>query len=215
MKTSVSFSVKRRNSIVFPVNKLGHWVLLFLVLFLAFSRDIENCDKLHVYHDCTTGPKRQSQCECLLHTLWTQKVSRAPTCADAPREMIAAKISNDVSRQRILDDIRKSASETFHRQHLLDRQDLANLERAFALQNVQRHDNDVESVLAWISEWTSDTGEENPVLYLKLQEEEAKDGYDLPTDDFTLKCYAKCYWNLESTESVARAHMALTDTTSS
>lgn len=108
---------------------------------------------------------------------------RVPT---RQREMIAAKISNGVSRQRILDDIRESVSETFHRQHLLDRQDLANLERAFALQNVQRHDNDVESVLVWITEWMSDKGEENPVLYLKLQEDEAKDGYDLPTDDFIL-----------------------------
>ena len=32
----------------------------------------------------------------------------------------------------------------------------------------------------------SDKGEEDPVLYLKLQEEEAQDGYDLSTDDFIL-----------------------------
>ena len=60
------------------------------------------------------------------------------------------------------------------------------MERAFALQNVERHNNDLQSVLAWISEWKSDKGEENPLLYLKLQEEEAKHRYDLPNDDFIL-----------------------------
>ena len=108
---------------------------------------------------------------------------RVPT---RQRDMIAAKIKNGVSRQRILDDIRESVSKAFHRQHLIDRQDLANIERAFDLQNVQRHSNDLQSVLAWISEWKSDKGEESPVLYLKLQGEEAKVGYDLPIDDFLL-----------------------------
>ena len=50
-------------------------------------------------------------------------------------EMIAAKISHKVSRERILDDRQESVSETFHRQHL-DRQELPNLERALAPQNV-------------------------------------------------------------------------------
>ena len=59
---------------------------------------------------------------------------RLPKCQ---RAMIAAKI-----QPRILDDIRENVGETFQRQHLIERQDLANLERAFGLQRVQRHGND-------------------------------------------------------------------------
>ena len=102
------------------------------------------------------------------------------------REMIAAKIQQGVSRERILDDIRESVSATFHRQHLVDRQDLANVERAFALQNVQRHNNDHQSVLSWIGEWESEMGDESPVPFCKFQGEEAKDEYVLPNDDFLM-----------------------------
>lgn len=108
---------------------------------------------------------------------------RVPT---RQREMIAAKIQQGVSRERILDDIRQSVSATFHRQHLVDRQDLAKVERAFALQNVQRHNNDHQSVLSWIGEWKSEMGDESPVLFCKFQGEEAKDEYVLPNDDFLM-----------------------------
>ena len=108
---------------------------------------------------------------------------RLPKCQ---RAMIAAKIQQGVTRERILDDIRESVGETFRRQHLIERQDLANLERAFGLHKVQRHGNDQQSVLAWISEWESANESENPVLYHKFQGEEDKNGYDLTTDDFFL-----------------------------
>ena len=100
--------------------------------------------------------------------------------------MIAAKIQQGVTMERILDDIRESVCETFQRQHLIERQDLANLERAFGLQRVQRRGNNQLSVLAWIGEWESSEQSESPVLYYKFQGEEDKNGYDLTTDDFFL-----------------------------
>ena len=102
------------------------------------------------------------------------------------REMIAAKIQHGVSRERILDDIRQSVSSTFHRQHLVDRQDLANLQRPYALENVQRHGNDHQSVLSWIGEWEREMGDQSPVLFCKFQGEEAKGVHVLPIDDFLM-----------------------------
>ena len=83
---------------------------------------------------------------------------RLPKCQ---RAMISAKIQQVVTRERILDHICESVAETFQRQHL------ANLERAFGLQRVQRHGNDQLSVLAWIGEWESseESESESPVLY--------------------------------------------------
>ena len=81
---------------------------------------------------------------------------RLPKCQ---RAMIAAKIQQGVTRERIIDHIRESLGETFQRQHL------ANLESAFGLQRVQRHGNDQLSVLAWIGEWQSSEESESPVLY--------------------------------------------------
>ncbi|XP_068753304.1 uncharacterized protein [Montipora capricornis] len=51
-------------------------------------------------------------------------------CMWTTRAMIAAKIHQGVTRERILANIRESVGETFCRQQLLERQDLANLERA-------------------------------------------------------------------------------------
>lgn len=98
--------------------------------------------------------------------------------------MIATKIQQGVTRERILDDIRESVGETFCRQHLIERQDLANLERAYGLQRAQRHGNNQQSVLAWISEWESSTESKSPVLYYKFQGEEDKNRYYLTTDNF-------------------------------
>lgn len=87
-------------------------------------------------------------------------------------------------KEKILKDGRDSViSEDIRRHHLLERKDIQNIERAYGLKDVQRHSNDQQSVLAWIQEW-SRKEEDNPILYYKLQGEEAEDGYDLAPDDF-------------------------------
>ena len=72
-----------------------------------------------------------------------------------------------MTSDKILDDIRDNVIGDFSRHHLVDKQDLANIKRSFGLDDVQRHDNDQDSVLSWIKEWES--SDENPVLYYKLQ----------------------------------------------
>lgn len=67
-------------------------------------------------------------------------------------KMMAAKIQHGVSRERILDNIRQSVNSTFNRQ------DLANLQRAYTLKNV----------LSWIGEWESEMGHQSPELYCKF-----------------------------------------------
>ena len=98
------------------------------------------------------------------------------------RQEIAAKLKQGVSRERIIDDIRESVSGKLGRHHLMARRDIANIEQAYGLRDVQRHANDQQSVLAWIEEWKQT--EENPILYYKLQGQEAEEGFDLSKDDF-------------------------------
>ena len=98
------------------------------------------------------------------------------------RNEIAAKMRQGVSRDKILDEIRDGVTSNLCRHQLMTRKDLANIERAYGLRDVQRHANDQQSVLAWIQEWKQ--AEENPILYYKLQGQEAEDGYDLAKDDF-------------------------------
>lgn len=55
------------------------------------------------------------------------------------RQEIAAKLKQGVSRENILDEVRESVTENLGRHHLLARKDLANIERAYRLQTVQRY----------------------------------------------------------------------------
>ena len=101
------------------------------------------------------------------------------------REEITAKIKAGISTDNILDDIQESVNTQFHRHHLVDRKDVANFEAAYGLKDVRRHANDQQSVLAWIEEWKQ-RGNSNPILFYKLQGEEAPDGYDLAEKDFII-----------------------------
>ena len=81
--------------------------------------------------------------------------------------MIAAKIKQGVSVDKILDDIRDNIKgETLQRHHLLDKKDIPNIQHAYGISDIQIHANDQDSVLARIREW-QEKGEESPVLYCK------------------------------------------------
>ena len=95
-----------------------------LCLFLGSSKIGTNCTSTktaRVYHNGVSLCRTHHGHRKMLQHLRVPK---------RQREMIAAKIRHGVSRERVLDDIRQSVSSTFHRQHLVDRQDLANLQRA-------------------------------------------------------------------------------------
>ena len=83
------------------------------------------------------------------------------------RQHLASKLQQGVSKDKIMDEIRDNFGSEFQRIHLLERRDLHNIRHAFGLDDVQRHSNDQDSVLAWIKEWES--SQNNPVLYYKLQ----------------------------------------------
>lgn len=69
--------------------------------------------------------------------------------------------------ENVLEQTREAVFTSFSRDHLVDRQDLANIARANHIDDIQRHPNDMTSVLSWIEEWK--TNEDNPVLFYKLQ----------------------------------------------
>ena len=66
----------------------------------------------------------------------------------------------------------------------MEKKDLLNIERAFGLKDFQRHINDQDSVLAWITEWEQ-SADTNPILFCKFQDEMVE-GYDLSKEDFVL-----------------------------
>ena len=97
---------------------------------------------------------------------------------------MAALLQQGVSKDKILRNIRENGmqGEAFKRYHLIDMKDLSNISRAFGLGEVQRSENDQESVRAWIQEWQE--SENNPVLFYKLQGEQAPEDLDLLQEDF-------------------------------
>ena len=83
------------------------------------------------------------------------------------RKEIAAKLQQGVSKEKILDDIRNDVGTEFLRDHIIDKQDVINIQHACGLEEVKLHANDQASVLAWIQEWQNSTS--NPVVWYKLQ----------------------------------------------
>ena len=86
---------------------------------------------------------------------------------EAERLRIAGQLSQGVTFERVLDDIRDSVHNKFTRIHITIRKDISNIERAFGLR-VEKHPSDSMSVGAWIAEFRS-KGEYNPVLLYKPQ----------------------------------------------
>ena len=93
-----------------------------------------------------------------LHHTWLSK---------RVKQRMASLLASGVKQEKILDDVRDSVGLKFTRLHLLDQKDLQNITRAFGLRSVERHPNDQQSVLSWVSEWKE--MENNPVLFIKLQ----------------------------------------------
>ena len=69
------------------------------------------------------------------------------------------------------------------REHLIDDQDIKNIKKSFGIDTVQRHQNEQDSVLSWIEEWSED--EYSPVLFFKLQGQPDTENR-LEKDDFVL-----------------------------
>ena len=101
------------------------------------------------------------------------------------KEEMAALLQQGVFTNKILGDIREKGmqGEAFKRYHLTDMKDLSNISRAFGLGEVQRFENDQESVRARIQEWQE--SENNSVLFYKFQGEQAPEDLHLLQEDFS------------------------------
>jgi hypothetical protein len=105
------------------------------------------------------------------------------TLNENDRKVVAMKLSQNVSIQAILDDVRNSFSEELERIHLLTRQDIANIATSYNLKKeFMYHSNDKISVDMWVKKVS---GPDSPVIYYKSQGEISKDG-PLENDDFLL-----------------------------
>ena len=96
---------------------------------------------------------------------------------------IVAKLQQGVPRENIIDTIRNSLGDQILREHLIDDQEIKNIKKSFGIDTVQRHQNDQDSVLSWIEEWSED--EYSPVLFFKLQGQPDSQNR-LEKDDFML-----------------------------
>ena len=121
---------------------------------------------------------------CVTPTTGTRKNCNILECR-TQNAVVLVKIREGIHCDRILDDIRESVSKALHRDHLLERKDIANIEKSYGLDKVCHHMNDQQSVFAWIEEWKQNAKKKyNPILFHKLQGKKAPDGYDLCNEDF-------------------------------
>ena len=94
-------------------------------------------------------------------------------------------LAEGVSIDRILDDIRDNVTESLEREHIMNRQDIHNIQYQLNLESVEKHQNDHTSVSAWVIEMKK--MEYNPILIFKNQGEEQEDDCDdLAKNDFLL-----------------------------
>ena len=99
------------------------------------------------------------------------------------RQQIAAKLQQGISKEKNLDDSKGTVGSEILREHLVDKRDFFNIEKAFGLDNIQRHPNNHDSALSWIQEW--EENDDNPIVFYNLQGQ-LKEEVALEKDDFVV-----------------------------
>ena len=84
------------------------------------------------------------------------------------RHQIAGKLAQGVSFDQILNNIRESVNTKLSRIHLATRRDILNVERAYGLRSIEKHQNYALSVDAWVEELKANE-DGNPILMYKPQ----------------------------------------------
>jgi hypothetical protein len=102
------------------------------------------------------------------------------------RMMIASKLRQGVTTQRILDDIRDPEQRNgINREHLVNRKDIRNIQNQYNIEGIKRHQNDLVSVTSWVEEM--EMLEYNPVVIFKQQGQQPSETCcTLDTQDFVL-----------------------------
>ena len=101
------------------------------------------------------------------------------------RREIARKLSEGVTIERVLDDVRDAISSDLNRLHLLTRNDILNIERAFSLRSIEKHKDDATSVAILVEE-LNQSDKESPVLLYKQQGKCLQEHKFLNKSDFVL-----------------------------
>lgn len=68
------------------------------------------------------------------------------------RVSIASKLQDGVNIDKVLDNICDNVSATLGREHLVNKQDIRNIQRQYNVDGIQKHTVDSQSVHAWVQE---------------------------------------------------------------
>ncbi|SMN02430.1 hypothetical protein SPONN_1054 [uncultured Candidatus Thioglobus sp.] len=134
---------------------------------------------IKVTEKCDDGNVQVEYCSTHNHE---KKLAHLPI-PDDTRKMIAGKLQLGVKIERIMDDIRYRAANGVGRQHLINRQDIVNIQHKLNIGSVRKHCEDQASVCAWVEELRGMTYD--PILLFKPQGSILK-GVAVGKDDFLL-----------------------------
>ena len=104
--------------------------------------------------------------------------------------MIAAKLLQGISIDKIMDSIRDEMSGRVYREHLTTRQDILNIKRRLNIGCIQKHTNDQSSVSAWVQDLNEVSNDYSPILIFKSQGNDDCDTC-LKKEDFLLGIQTK------------------------
>ena len=127
---------------------------------------------------------------CSTHINHSAELAHLPIPPDT-RKLIAAKLHEGVSIEKILDSVRDTLSDgQIGREQIVSRQDIRNIQRQLNIDSITKHSNDLLSTCAWVQEMEEMAY--NPVLLFKPQGPQENDkSLNLSDDDF----YLQYKWN--------------------
>ena len=122
---------------------------------------------------------------CSTHISHSAELAHLPIPSDT-RKLIAAKLHEGVSIEKILDSVRDTLSNgQIGCEQIVSRQDICNIQRQLNIDSITKHSNDLLSTCAWVQEMEDMAY--NPVLLFKPQGPQENDkSLNLSDDDFLL-----------------------------
>ena len=120
---------------------------------------------------------------CSTHT-HKHELAHLPLSDDVGK-VIAGKLQLGVTIERIMDDIRDAVNEKdrLGRDHMVNRQDILNIQNKLNFDCIHKHGDDQSSVCAWVEELKK--MKYNPVIFFKPQGIDGDEG-EIHKDDFML-----------------------------
>ena len=138
------------------------------------------CSFIKVSQNMPSGKVKVQYCST--HINHSAELVHLPIPPDT-RKLIAAKLHEGVSIEKILDSVRDTLSDgQIGREQIVSRQDIRNIQRQLNIDSITKHSNDLLSTCAWVQEMAY-----NPVLLFKPQGPQENDkSLNLSDDDFLL-----------------------------